>query len=50
MQLMAKVQGGAVPGTNSWVQYTTADGQKYYHHAPTDMTQWEVPDGWMPLQ
>ena len=43
-------QGGAVQGVSGWVQYTAPDGQKYYHHVPSDTTQWEVPEGWMPLQ
>ena len=29
-----------------WKEYTTPDGQKYYHHAVSQTTQWTAPPGW----
>ena len=38
--------GCPVAGLNGWTQYSTPQGEKYYHNSNTDETQWDAPSDW----
>ncbi len=33
------------PGCAGWKQFTSPEGKKYYHHAPSQTTTWDPPPG-----
>lgn len=34
------------PTYNGWTEYRTDEGEAYYHHEETQVTQWDPPEGW----